>query len=90
MVGCEWNTRVENVLSLGRTVNMETVLKPHNQIELPQEVCRKMALLPGMRFEIEIDSTQGTITLVPVTRELCLLHNQKRRLHLHRSTKSQK
>ncbi len=70
--------------------NMETILKHHNQIELPQELCRKMDLFPGMRFEIEIDKSHGTITLVPVTKELCSQHNQQRHVHLHTSAKPQK
>ena len=45
---------------------METILKPHNQIELPQEICCKLDLEPGIRFEIEVDVRAGTIILTPV------------------------
>ena len=49
---------------------METILKPHHQIELPQEVCSKLELTPGVRLEIELDERTGTILLVPITKEL--------------------
>lgn len=55
---------------------METILRHHNQIELPQDVCRKMELIPGMRFEVEVDSTDGTIILVPITEEWMRIHRQ--------------
>lgn len=55
---------------------MEIILKQHNQIELPQEICRKMELTPGMRFEIEIDSADGAIILVPITEEWMRIHRQ--------------
>ena len=48
---------------------METVLKQHNQIELPQEICRKLELVPGIRFEVELNRA-GTIILVPLTKEM--------------------
>ena len=56
------------MLFYGGMVNMETILKQHNQIELPQEVCRKMELIPGTRFEIEMDGCMGAIILCPSQR----------------------
>lgn len=55
-------------------VNMETTLKHHNQIELPQEICCKLGLEPGMRFEIEVDVRAGTIILAPVRNQYELIH----------------
>jgi hypothetical protein len=76
MVGLTGGTQGENVLSLGWMDIMETVLKHHNQIELPQDLCRKMELLPGMRFEVEVDSAEGTIILVPITEEWMRIYRQ--------------
>ena len=64
-------------------VNMQIVLKQHNQIELPQEICRRLELVPGVRFEVEINKA-GTIMLVPITRDVTHSHG------LWHNTRSQK
>ena len=47
---------------------METILKPHNTIELPHRVCCKLNLMPGARFEVEVDEKTGKIIFTPIDR----------------------
>lgn len=61
--------------------NMETVLKQHNQIELPREICRKLELMPGIRLDIELDSATGKIILVPILKGSTGL--RKKRVNIH-------
>jgi bifunctional DNA-binding transcriptional regulator/antitoxin component of YhaV-PrlF toxin-antitoxin module len=61
---------------------METILKPHNQIELPCEVCRKLELTPGIRLVIEVDEYAGRIILVPMNKRLNRLRTHPVKNHL--------
>lgn len=53
---------------------METILKPHYLIELPQEICCKLDLMPGTRLEVEADEKLGRIILTPVVNHHPELH----------------
>ena len=48
---------------------MEIVVLPNGLLELPHELCRRMEIDAGARFEIEIDQQQGIITLKPISFE---------------------
>lgn len=69
---------------------METVLKHHNQIELPHELCRKMDWMPGMRFEVEVDINHRTVTLVPVVLKLLQPNLERQEAQVHGSTDDEK
>ncbi|NWG06691.1 MAG: hypothetical protein HXY35_08415 [Chloroflexi bacterium] len=47
---------------------METILKPRYLIELPQEICCKLDLMPGTRLEVEADEKMGRIILTPIVK----------------------
>ena len=59
------------------------MLKPHNQIQLPQELCCRLDLMPGTRFEVEVDEKIGRIILTPVVNHHAELHpaTEKNRFH---------
>lgn len=73
--------RVKTCYRYGGMVTMETVLKQHNQIQLPQEICRRLELVPGIRFEVEINRA-GTIILVPITKEMIEAHGKGHKAHV--------
>jgi bifunctional DNA-binding transcriptional regulator/antitoxin component of YhaV-PrlF toxin-antitoxin module len=48
---------------------MEIITLPNGHVELPHEVCRRMGIDAGTRFEIFIDERRGIITLKPISCE---------------------
>lgn len=63
---------------------METILKPHYIIELPQEICCKLDLMPGTRFEVEVDEKIGRVILTPLTNRHPELHPAPEKNRFHR------